>query len=166
MRARMTVALVLLLCGGCIVAPLRIANDLKITVVDDATGKPIPVAPVVYFVCVVHDFSCRHAIFVETRTNASGLVRIKGKRKWGVWIPAPGGLPVPNHTIAVWAPGHSAFVFTQYGSGIEDTKWRVQRADVLAALDRVPADTSSSDPRLNPVASLAGGVIRLRAAKP
>jgi hypothetical protein len=155
---------VLLFFQGCIVAPLRVANELTVTVTDHQTGAPIEGAPVVYFVCDIHDFDCSNGRLVETTSDAQGYVHIEGRREWGAWIPAPGGLPVPNHTIAIWAPGYSAYVFRQYGGTIQDLAERIDSPTVRRALRRIPADLRSSDPALNPQRELTGGQIRLRRA--
>jgi hypothetical protein len=152
----------LLFFQGCIIAPLRVANDLRVTVTDQQTGAPIGGAPVVYLVCDIHDFDCSNGRLVETISDTQGHVHIEGRRKWGVWIPTPGGLPVPNHTIAIWAPGYSAYVFQQYGGTIQDLAERIDSPAVRGALKRIPADLRSSDPALNPRRELTGGQIRLR----
>src|SRR5438876_4471902 len=119
----MFLTLVLLLSfQGCIIAPLRVAETLDVKVVDAQNGALIQGAKVIYFVCDIHDFQCKHATIVRTTSNESGDLKIEGHRKWGVWIPAPGGLPVPNHFIAIWAPGYSAFVFGQYGDTVESIR--------------------------------------------
>jgi hypothetical protein len=147
---------------GCIVAPLRVAETLDVTVVDADNGAPIPGAMVIYFVCDIHDFRCEHAALKQTTANERGAVKIEGRRQWGVWIPGPGGLPVPNHFIAIWARGYSAFVFGEYGDTVESIKTKVPRHDVFDALDSIPSDRLSSDPSLNPKEELIGGRIRLR----
>jgi len=147
---------------GCIIAPLRVAETLDVKVVDAQNGAPIQGAKAIYFVCDIHDFECKHATIVRTVSNESGDLKIEGRRKWGVWIPAPGGLPVPNHFIAIWALGYSAFVFGQYGDTVESIKRTVQRQDVIEAFDSIPSDQLSSDPSLNPKEELIGGKIRLR----
>ena len=162
-RIAVVLALGLLLSvQGCFVAPLRVAETLDVTVVDAENGAPIRDATAVYFVCDIHDFQCRHATLLRTTSNARGDLKIRGRREWGVWFPAPGGLPVPNHFIAIWAPGYSAFVFGQYRDTVESIRHRVPRQDVLEALDSIPSDRSSSDPSLNPKEELRGGKIRLR----
>src|SRR5262245_22767438 len=163
--SRMTLFLVLALllsCQGCFVAPLRVANTLDVTIVDAQNSTPIPDATAVYFVCDIHDFQCRHATLVRAASNAHGNLKIRGRREWGVWFPAPGGLPVPNHFIAIWAPGYSAFVFGQYRDTVDSIRRHVPRQDLLEALDSIPSDQSSSDPSLNPKEQLHGGKIRLR----
>jgi hypothetical protein len=162
-RTKILLTLTLLLSvQGCIVAPLRVAEPLDVRVVDAQDGAPIPGATVIYFVCDIHDFRCEHAALMRTTSNASGGLKIEGRRRWGVWIPTPGGLPVPNHFIAIWAPRYSAFVFGQYGDTVESIKKRVPRQDVLEAFDSISSDRSSSDPSLNPKEELIGGKIRLR----
>ena len=150
-----------LLLSGCI-SRLQIAAPLDVTVVDADDGAPIPGAEAIYLVCDVHDFDCDHAILEQPTTDESGAVKISGRRQWGVWFPAPGGLPVPNHFIAIWARGYSAFVFSQYDDTLESMRKKVRRQDVSDALESIPSDQSSSDPSLNPREQLTGGKIRLR----
>ena len=152
----------LLLVSGCIVVPLRVMEPFEVTVTDSETVTPISNATIVYLACDVHDFRCRHADLVRGTSSATGIVKIDGRRKWGIWIPAPGGLPAPNHFIAIWAPGYSAFVFAQYGDTVESRKRGIDRADILEALNAIPADQTSSDSSLNPREELVGGTIRLR----
>ena len=152
----------MLLSQACIIAPLRVANDLRVTVTDHETGAPIAGASVVYFACDIHDFDCGNGILVETTSDQQGRVDIKGRRKWGLWIAAPGGLPVTNHTIAIWAPGYSAYVFHQYGGNLSDM---IDDPEVRDALNRIPEDQRSSDDAINPRRELIGGRIRLRPAR-
>jgi hypothetical protein len=152
----------LLLGSGCVIAPLRVAEPLEVIVTDAQSGTPIAEATVIYLVCDVHDFGCKHAKLVRATSALNGEVKIDGQRKWGVWVPAPGGLPAPNHFIAIWAPGYSAFVFSQYGDNVESLKKGTKRADLLDALNSVPSDQASSDPSLNSKEELIGGKIRLR----
>ncbi|ALA57716.1 hypothetical protein NITMOv2_1288 [Nitrospira moscoviensis] len=86
--------------GGCI-WPLKIAEGLEAEVVDAASGNPIPLADVVYLACDFHDFSCNHATLVRTKANEQGKIAIGSTRQWGFWLPAPGGIPVPNHLVAI-----------------------------------------------------------------
>jgi len=151
----------ILLAQGCIVAPLRVANDLRVTVTDHQSGAPIAAASVVYYVCDIHDFRCAHGRLVETTSDEQGRVHIKGRRQWGLWIAAPGGLPVPNHTIAIWVPGYSAYVFRQYGGTVEELMDRIDDPAVRDVLKRIPADRRSSDDTVNPQRELIGGKIRL-----
>ena len=137
-------------------------DSMDVTVIDAQSAVLIPHATVIYFVCDVHDFECRHATLVRTDSSAQGHLRLDGRREWGVWLPAPGGLPVPNHFIAIWAPGYSAFIFAQYGDTIESLRRRAPRPDLLEALESIPVDRSSSDPSLDPRQELQGGRIRLR----
>jgi hypothetical protein len=154
----------ILVCG-CVVAPLSVMEPLRVTVSDAMTDAPISNASVVYIVCDIHNFDCANAKLVRAVSAADGRVDIEGQRKWGVWIPAPGGLPVPNHFVAIWAPGYSAFLFSQYGDTLEDLKRKYKRSDILEALDLIPIDPSSSDPSFIPKRDLSGGKIRLMRAQ-
>ena len=151
----------LLSLSGCIIAPLRVAAPLDVTVVDAEDHTPIVNAVVVYLVCDIHDFGCDHGRLVSGTSSEKGHVKIDGQRKWGLWVIVPGGVPIPNHFIAIWAPGYSAYVFAQYGGSVDSIKQRVSRSDIRAALRSIPKDTSSSDALLNAEQELNGGSIRL-----
>src|SRR6267143_1639218 len=104
--------------GGCLIWPLKVSNELEVQVLDADTGAPIPRAQVAYVACDIHDFDCSHARVVRTTANEKGEVYIGSKRRFRVCVIAPGGLPVPNHLIAIWTPDYGAFVFSQYGDTI------------------------------------------------
>lgn len=152
--------------GGCVIAPMSVMEPLKITVADATTDAPIANASIVYIVCDVHDSACTRAKLVRAASTPSGHIDIEGQRTWGVWFPAPGGLPAPNHFIAIWAPGYSPFLFSQYEDTVEKLKWRYEtkRPDILEALNAIPIDALSSNPTLDPVRQLSSGKIRLRKA--
>ena len=84
----------------------------------------------------------------------------------GDWISAPGGLPVPVHFTAIWAEGYSAFVRGDYRATVQNLQRRVQRQDLIEALESIPNDLSSSEPSLNPVGSLRRATIRLQPVTP
>jgi hypothetical protein len=163
LRMIATLALVLI-CQGCIVAPLPVSSPLDVSVVDAETGAPIARAAVVYFVCDIHDFDCSEGRLVRTESGPGGKVTIPRRWRWGLWIAAPGGLPVPNHFIAIQAPGYAPFVFSQYEDSLERVIARigVTRPDVAAELRTLPAGSSSSDRSINASSELIGGKIRLR----
>ncbi|MEW6002833.1 MAG: hypothetical protein AB1638_09345 [Nitrospirota bacterium] len=136
--------------------------------VDAETEKSIAGASVVYLVCDLHDYGCSRGKLIRTTSNEKGEVKIEGETKSGTWALAPGGLPVPSHLIAIWAPRYSAFVFIQYKSAdahidelLERKKKSVKRTDILKALQEIPEDKASSDERLNTKEELTGGKIRL-----
>jgi hypothetical protein len=147
--------------GGCIIWPLKVSNELEVQVLDADTGAPIPHAQVVYIACDIHDFDCSHARVVRTTANERGEVDIESKRRFRIWVAAPGGLPVPNHFIAIWAPDHGAFVYCQYGDTIDRWKQYIDRQDIINVLNEVPSDQSSSGESLNPRTELIGGKIKL-----
>ena len=151
----------LVLLSGCLVAPLKVAYEVEVTVIDAKTGNPIPNAQVIYLACDIHDFSCSGGRLVRTSSNENGEVSIDSKRQWGFWILAPGGWPVPNHLIAVWASGYSAFVFSQYGGNVTSRREEIRRLDVREALNGIPSDQSSSAHAINPPEELNGGKIKL-----
>lgn len=159
------VAVVSSVLSGCFVAPLRVANPLEVTVIDAETGNPIPDAQVIYIVSDLHDSLCKGGRVVHTTSDKSGNIDISGKRKWGFYIAAPGGLPVPDHLIAIWASNYSTYLFSQYAS-IDGRKKRCEnRSDILQALSEIPKGSISSDPRLNPLSELMGGKIKLMKIK-
>src|SRR5438128_6974250 len=103
----MFLTLVLLLSfQGCIIAPLRVAETLDVKVVDAQNGALIQGAKVIYFVCDIHDFQCKHATIVRTTSNESGDLKIEGHRKWGVWIQAQAGSLVRITSIPIWPPDY------------------------------------------------------------
>jgi hypothetical protein len=161
LRSSLLVVLVLSL-GGCFVWPLKVAEELDVKVIDSVSGNPIPYAEVVYVACDVHDFKCSKAKLVRTKANDKGQIDIDSTRRWGVWIPAPGGTPSPNHLIAIWAPGYSAFVFSQYESTIAMRISETQREDIIRALREIPSDQIMNDELLNPREELIGGKIKLK----
>jgi len=96
--------------------PARTIMPLETKVVDAKTGSPIEKATALRVVCDIHDFRCTRGQMDQSETNKDGKVQLDGKWKWRLWFPAPGGLPVPNHHIAIWKSGYKAFVFSQYGN--------------------------------------------------
>jgi hypothetical protein len=147
--------------GGCIIWPLKISSELEVQVLDAATGAPIPHAHVVYVACDIYDFDCSHARVVRTTANEKGEIDIESMRRFGFWVLAPGGLPVPNHLIAIWASNYGAFVFSQYGDTIDQRKQQTKRQDIMNVLNEIPSDQSSSGELLNPITELIGGKIKL-----
>ena len=165
MRVRIFAAVTLLFaCQGCLIAPLPVASPLRVRIVDAGANLPIAGATVIYFVCDIHDFECKHAILVQTASTNTGAVTIHRRWRWGLWIPAPGGLPVPNHFIAIWAPGYSAFVFSEYGDTVERVIERITviRPDIAEELKSLPAERSSVDPSRTAYKQLVDGTIRLQ----
>jgi hypothetical protein len=147
--------------GGCIIWPLKVSYELQVQVLDADSGAPIPHAQVVYIACDIHDFDCSHARVVRTTANEKGEVDIESKRRFRFWVIAPGGLPVPSHLIAIWAPDYGAFVFSQYGNMIDGRKQQIERQDIMNILNEIPSDQSSSGESLNPRTELIGGKIKL-----
>jgi len=134
---------------------------LKTRVVDADTGAPIEGATVLRVVCDLHDFRCTGGNMETSKTDKHGEVELSGKRKWGLWIPAPGGLPAPNHQIAIWKSGYQAFVFSQYGS-INDIESGTDRDDVKKAIHEVPKNRKDYTPDDNPLTMFEGGFIELK----
>ncbi len=161
MVIRLFLAVMSLSLTGCI-WPLPVAQELDIQVIDAHSSKPIPKAQVVYLACHVHDYGCSKGHLVRTQTTDEGKVHINKIHSWGPWIPAAGGLPAPNHLIAIWAQGYTAFIFAQYGDSVSQRLNDTKREDVRSALQEIPDDRIVNDEHLNPRAELIGGKIRLR----
>jgi hypothetical protein len=155
------VTLLSLVTSSCCIAPLRVANPLEVTVIDAESGSPIPDAQVIYIVSDLHDYLCKGGRVVRTTSDTSGNVDISGKRKWGFYIAAPGGLPVPDHLIAIWASGYSTYLFSQYSNIAERKKRCENRSDILQALSEIPHEQQILDPWLNLKSNLIGGIIKL-----
>ncbi|MFI5305077.1 MAG: hypothetical protein ACHQYP_09825 [Nitrospiria bacterium] len=154
-----------LIISGCFIAPLRVSEELKVLIVDAQSNNPIPNAQVLYLVHDIHEAGWKKAKMVRLTSDNNGNVEIPGRRRWGFWIPAPGGLPVPDHFIAIWAAGYAAYVFSQYDSEFELRHLEPLREDIRMALDEIPVDRSSSNRQLNPEKELSGGQIKLVRAK-
>lgn len=136
----------MLLLPGCLIFPATIIAPLDLKVLDAQSGVPIEGAQVLRVVCDIHDFYCSHGIVDRTRTGADGRVTLPGKSRWGIYVPAPGGLPVPCHIIAIWKEGYSAFLFTQYNRVDENLLGYSSREDIVAALKEIPQDRKSYSP--------------------
>ncbi|MBI5695132.1 MAG: hypothetical protein HZC51_05230 [Nitrospirae bacterium] len=158
---KMSVGVMLLLLSGCFPFPARTTMPLRTTVVDAESGAPIEGAKVLRIVCDLHDFDCSHAVIDRGHTDQDGYIKMSGKRKWGIWIPAPGGMPVPNHQIAIWKPGYQAFVFSQYGK-VEDVARHTKRNDLKEAIQEIPAERKETTPDDDdPEKMFLGGTVRL-----
>ena len=164
-KSMLFMALVCTLLSGCFVAPLRVANPLAVTVVDADNGTPIPQATVIYIVSDIHDYACKEGRVVRTTGDKQGSVYIPGKRRWGFYIAAPGGLPVADHLIAIWAPGYSTYIFSQYSNITTWNRLCRDRSDILQAISEIPQEKRIDDPWLNLRADLIGGKIKLTKSK-
>lgn len=148
--------------------PARTVMPLNSRVFDAETGQPIERAEVLRVVCDIHDFGCKRGYIDKTETNKDGIIELDGKRTWGLWIPAPGGLPVPDHKIAIWKAGYEVFVFSQYGdferffNYIQSSS---DREDLKMALKEVPVDRKYYSPDDNPRALFEDGKIKLYKTK-
>jgi hypothetical protein len=121
---------------------------------------PISGATVLRVMRDVHDFGCTNVVLDRGLTDQEGWISLPGKRKWRMVIPAPGGLPVPNHQIAIWKQGYLAFVFSQYGN-IDELTRACRREDLLAALDEVPAERRVHTPADEPDKLFLDGKVTL-----
>jgi hypothetical protein len=163
-RLAITVLGCILVLPGCFPAPLRVANPVKVTVVDAETGRPIGNAAVVHIVCT--GSRCENATLLRTTTGTDGALTIDGRRQWGVWIAAPHGMPFVRQFTAIWADGYSGFVHSDFHDTAELMKLRARRQDLIQALASIPNDLSSSDPSLNPVKNLRRATIQLKKVTP
>jgi hypothetical protein len=132
---------------------------LKARVVDFDTGEPVVDATVLRIVCDVHDFLCSRAKLDRGKTDRNGSIEMAGERRWGAMVPAPGGIPLPNHRVAIWKKGYAAFVFSQYGS-IEDVRLG-KRADLIEAIGEIPKERRERTGQDDPERFFASGKIEL-----
>ncbi len=146
--------------NGC-VWPMTVAEALDVRVMDSKTMSPIPFAEVVYLACDWHDFDCNQARLIRTRADKHGALMIDRQRRWGLWLPAPGGIPVPIHLIAIWSSGYSPFIF-----GPEDVIQRripwTPRRDIRDALEEIPLERGSNYPTWNPQTRFIEGAVMLQ----
>jgi hypothetical protein len=161
MRLLAGIALLTLLAGCVVIYPARIVMPLNTRVVDAESDNPIEGAQVLRIVCDVHDTRCRNGRVDRGETDSTGNIKMSGDRKWGVWAAGPGGIPVPNHQIAIWKEGYYAFVFSQYGQ-IEHIKEFTERDDIIEAIDAIPADRKEHGALDDPDKMFSGGKIKLQ----
>jgi len=160
MKKRFIFLLALLpLLAGC-PYPAQVIMPLTTQVVDAESGAPIEGAQVLRIVCDVHDMQCKKAKMDRGQSDKNGNIKMRGERKWGVWFPAPGGVPAPNHRIAIWKTGYQAFVFSQYGS-IDNIKSFTTREDLKKAVQEVPIERKEYGVEAKPEEIFSGGKIRL-----
>jgi hypothetical protein len=93
---------------------MRTVEPVDAKVIDADTDRQLDDVNYLRIVCDVHDFGCDHAL-LEKGISRGGILRLESERRWGLWMPVPGGVPVPNHQLAVWKEGYHAFIFSQYG---------------------------------------------------
>ena len=146
---------------GCFVFPLKTVEPLSTTVVDSESGKPIAGAVVLRIVCGIHDFSCKNASIEKKFTNNKGMIYLGSKREWGPWFPAPGGLPVPNHQIAIWKEGYSAFIFLQYNNDIDQFAAHVKSNDIREAIREIPKERKYLSENIDPSTIFVNGKVEL-----
>ena len=151
----------ILLHSGCLIFPMKVVLPLTTITIDAETEEPIFGASVLRIVCDMHDFDCSNAYMDLGSTNKNGLINLPGKRKWGIWILAPGGLPAPNHHIAIWKKGYSAFVFTQYDDHFEKSNFSMNRQDIQEAINKIPIERRYMNEDQSPNELFDGGKIRL-----
>lgn len=154
------------LLAGCIIYPMQVVTPLETTVVDAKTGIPIEGAQVLRVVCDIHDYGCNRGKIDIGQTNKEGEIEISGKRQWGIWILGPGGLPVPNHQIAIWKDGYYVFVFSQYGNNIDRFKRRLQSQGgnsqmIMDAINEIPQERKYIKNNRKASSMLTGGKVLL-----
>ena len=140
---------------------MKVVMPLKTRVIDSETDQPVSGAKVLRIVCDVHDFDCNDAYMDTGATNRNGEIELDGKRKWGVWMPVPGGLPAPNHQIAIWKEGYQAFVFSAYDGDITKFEETVRRADIRKAIKEIPKERNLLGEGQDPNQLFSGGEIKL-----
>jgi len=141
--------------------PARVIMPLETQVLDAENGSPIEGAQVLRIVCDVHDMRCAKGKVERGQTDKNGKIEMNGERKWGVWFPAPGGIPAPNHRIAIWKTGYQAFVFSQYGDINDILSW-TDREDLKKAVKEVPKERKTNTPSDNPEQMFERGKIKLQ----
>lgn len=161
MKRPVLVVLLLVALAGCFPYHARVVMPLRTQVVDAGTGLPISGAKVLRVMCDIHDFTCSNATVDRGETDQQGRIDLPGKRKWQLVIPLPGGLPTPNHQIAIWKPGYVAFVFSQYGDVDLLSRRGCERQDLLAALHEIPAERRVYTSKDQPEQLLLDGRIAL-----
>ena len=115
MELRLWPIAVALLLAGCYF-PATVRSTVKARVIDAESSQPIGDVNVLRIVCDVHDFRCDGVQVDRGQTNSDGRIKLKGSRKWGLWLPAPGGMPAPNHQVVIWKKGYAPIAFSQYGT--------------------------------------------------
>lgn len=144
--------------SSCMIFPARVVMPLKTKVVDSESSEPVIGAKVLRIVCDIHNHDCSNAKIDYGVTDKNGLVIMNGDRKWGLYILAPGGLPAPNHNIAIWKNGYYAFVFSQYGK-IEDILRFAKRKDLFDAIKDIPLERYGYN--YNPYEMFLDGQVKL-----
>ena len=140
--------------------PARIVMPLSVQVIDSQSGTPIEGANILRIVCDIHDRSCKNLNLSRGQTDKNGRIKMEGIRKWGLWIPLPGGMPVPNHRIAIWKPGYKAFVFSQYGK-ITDINTQTVRSELKKVVQEIPLERKEYGSNDKPEETFIGGKIKL-----
>ncbi len=160
------IAISLTLTGCIFIYPIRVVEPLTATVIDANTGTPIEGATVLRIVCDLHDSGCKYAFIEKTTTNEKGLIDIDGDRDWGPWAAVPGGLPAPNHQIAIWKQGYYAFIFSQYNKDIYDfTLMNKNNKKILKAISEIPKEKKYLSEDINPYDVFNNVIIKLHKLK-
>ena len=147
--------------AGCFVFPLRTIEPLKVRVIDASTGTPIAGAIVLRVVCDIHDRDCKNAFIDMNKTNVTGFIRLCGKRNFGSWVAAPGGMPAPNHQIAIWKEGYSAFVFSQFDNDIDKFTSKTSNKTIIEAVSKIPKERRYLSLDTDPNSVFYNGKIKL-----
>ncbi len=152
--------LVLILCTtSCFVFPLETVMPVEITVIDARTGKELVNIHYVRIVIDVHDFRCIKPFLEEGIIENGREFHLDNKREWGVYMPAPGGLPVPMHHIAIWKDGYKAVVFSPFDLNDEKLSQRCSNhANIQRVLKTIPMSQTFIK---EPFEKLLGGTVKL-----
>lgn len=122
--------------SGCVVFPMQTVMPLEAKIIDAHTAEELKGIRYLRIVCDLHDYGCNKALLEDGVFDSD--IKLENKRQWGLYIAAPGGLPVPNHQIAIWKEGYSAIVFSQYDDNINDFAKSVERIDIKDAINEIP----------------------------
>ena len=125
---------------GCAIYPMRVVMPFETKVVDATTKEPIENAQYIRIVCDIHNFGCKNAYLDSGKSSPGGIIHLKSKREWGVWIPVPGGLPAPSHQIAIWARGYKVVIFSQYDGDIDEFNRHQKNQEISNLIEQIPKE--------------------------
>lgn len=155
--------LLFILCNtSCIVFPWETVLPVESKVIDDQTGKELVNINYLRIVIDVHDFGCNKP-YLEEGVIEKGLeFHLDNKREWGVYLPVPGGLPVPMHYIAIWKEGYHAVVFSPYDLNDEKLSQECSNHEnIKYALEKIPKPRTFITQPFDINEKLLGGTIKL-----
>ena len=147
--------------SGCAIYPMQTIMPLESKVVDSETGKPLHNIQYIRIVCDIHDFDCSGASLEEGIAQNGSKFELDNERRWGLYVFVPGGLPVPNHQIAIWKKGYKAVVFSQYDGNIDQFASKAERLDIREAINKIPKQRVYITKYDDPNEIFGGGIIKL-----